>query len=837
MKSFEILLNNRYSATTQAITSGLDLQNDYYVYINRNGGGIVNQYNVRGYLNDPRNQQITADFFAFLTGSTSQDQALNILTADKKLSDTFNDYYQRVIISATSITSTAVIEQNLTGTNEIISYTFDHPWSGYAPTQQLTGITQGIQGVLNETQATPFVEDFTTEESYYLPIYLERGTNQLTRYKYDACDVFINKKTAGFYPMFSGITSSYFGNSSIANIISNLPASIPTSLTLSAFVIGSTLPITSADTADTRIHTILDCFVDLNLETNENLGAPAPLPKISFQFDRYDVSEGDMFQVRVGLDAPSTLGIEQATIDLFNPAFNSPVLGTDYLATETYPVTFTWAIGEQYKYLSFNILNDYFLENIESFNLQISNIINLNPGAILNTSVNITDTTVLRKVSLSVMAPAVPITLIPGAKAVVVPEGEYADMTLTLDGPAFGVEVITLSLVPFSIVTGGTIGPSTTPLVLNTDFKISATSMVFSFAPGETQKTFRFSALTDTVIENYEHAFFELQNPLFCLIDSDAKALAVAVQDTTGGYKYVHLNLGTLYSEFGSSTTNTLMRQINPASGFGGGYDNMYINYYNYNLIELGTTVNFADYSHSYNSSYTNDSISYSSATTKVKITNTGTIQSIVNNIVLNTGQTIVLSIPSNDFILTATTNNNKNISTNLFDNADYQIELINNYSGSTDFTGMNFKMRALNNTLSTTNSIDLGNYSLSGMTTSSSNTSGQYKLVSKYKNINTARVNVGTTFAPVYVCPPTSSSSYAISYAEFYANKIENASVFGIIFLNYSTYANYTNNSVTDYDSFDFLGVSDPYSFSCAQTISQYSALDYISLPFYLEP
>ena len=834
MKNFEILLNNRYTATTQVINSDLQLQNDYYAYVNKNGGGIVNQYNVRGYLNDERNLQITNDFFAYLTGSTTQDQAINILTSDKKLADTFNDYYQRVIVSATSITSTAVIDQNLTGANQIVAYRYDHPWYGYAPSKQLTGITQDIYGSVNAIQSSLYWEDFTTEQSYYIPVYLERGTNQLSRYKYDACDTFINAKTAGFFPQYSGITSSYFGLENISNVVADAD-----SVSLSFLSNVNTI----ASTADTRIHTLIDCFVDLNLETNENTGAPPPLPLVSFEFPTYNVDEGNTLPILVKLNTPSVLGIEQATIDLITPTINPAILGSDYTASQTYPVTLSWSAGEQNKFLNFTASNDYFLEPTENYLLQISSIVNLDPGTYLNTTVNIADKTVLRTASLSVAPPASLLTIF-GVQLVVVPEGDFVDLTVNLDGPAFGVESVALKIVSTATTLFGTttVGPSANPATFGTDYTVSASTVVFSFAPGETQKTYRFSAKTDVIIETFEGTIFELQNPQFCLIDQTKNVINVSIQDTTGGYKYVHLNLGNIYSEFGNSQQNTLMRQINPQPSFFSSYANIYANQYAHNLIQYGSTINWADYVGT--AAYNSDT--YSTSLVKVKVTNLGVIQTIVNGVTLNAGQSTTISVTGNDFILTATTNTNKNTITNLYDYANYKVELINNYSGKTIplisssySQPVQFAMRTTGNTLSTNNTINLGNYLLSGMTTNPANTAGQYRLKSKYKNVNTGRPNTGTYYSPVYTCPPVSSFFYSISFSEFYAVDIENISILGIIFLNYNQYANYTNNTMSTYDSFDFISAASASTFTttCSQTNSQYNGLDYISIPFRLEP
>ena len=415
MQNFEILLNNNYTASTQSSSSALDLINDYYVYITKNGGGIVNQYNVRGYLNDLRNQQITNDFFAYITGSTSQDQALNILSSDKKLSDVFNDYYQRIILSGSNSSNSAVINQNLTGGSQIVGYTFNHPWSGYAPLKQLTGITQDINGSINLTKGSVIWNDYTVEQSYYIPIYLERGTNQLARYKFDICSVLINKKTAGFYPNFSGITGAFFGYSNLPAVIStNLQPQILTTseLILDNLVLAeinaniiqpnqiSLIQNSSEDlisaptisTADTRIHTLLNCFADINLETNENSGMLF-LPKVSFQFSQYDVNEGTVFNIRVDLNSASINGNEQVVVQMILPSSNAPILGIDFLASQTYPITLTWAAGEQYKILSFNIISDLILEGTESFFLKLINPVNIDIGAVESTIINIIDMT------------------------------------------------------------------------------------------------------------------------------------------------------------------------------------------------------------------------------------------------------------------------------------------------------------------------------------------------------------------------------------------------------------------------------------------------------------
>ena len=68
--------------------------------------------------------------------------------------------------------------------------------------------------------------------------------------------------------------------------------------------------------SDTRIHTILNCFVDLNLETDENSQYFLQLPKVSFERGSYIVSEGDILDVNVSLEYPSEAGLEEVEVGL-----------------------------------------------------------------------------------------------------------------------------------------------------------------------------------------------------------------------------------------------------------------------------------------------------------------------------------------------------------------------------------------------------------------------------------------------------------------------------------------------------------------------------------------
>jgi len=814
MNNLQLLLNKRFTASTQNITSNLEVINNYYAYINSNGGGIVNPYNVRGYLNDPNNQTITIDFFAYLTGSTTQEQALNILSSDKKLSEVFNSYYQNFIVSANTISSTSIIQQNLTGTNQIISHAYNHPWFGYANQKQLTGITQEIYGSINQDIQTPFIEDFTTEESYYVSVQIDRGTNQIPRSIIEPCDVLINSSTANLYPQYSAITSQYFS--------------------------GST-------SGDSKINTLLQCFVDLNLETNSEAATPEPLLMPSFELSSYFPLEGDTIQVKISLNQPSILGIEEVDINLIQLP-GGAVLGADFTSPSSFPLTLNWAVGEQDKFITFNLSNDYEEELLEWFRLEIANLINLDPSNNLSTTIYIRDNTRLNYISLT-RPPYTPDNS--GVTHLTTDENNDIDFIVSLDHPAFGVESVTLETVPFLNTINGQVGPTPNPL-LQSNYVLTETisgqpptiinlPYTINFGVGETSRAFLLFVKDNSIIEPDKTAYFQLSSAVNSKIDQSQKMIEIKALDDDGKYKFVHLNLGTIYNEFGNSITNTLMRQINPQSSFGGGYQNMYVSQYANYLIEYGSTINFLDYSSS-----NSQQIKFITPHVKVRITNNGSSQSQVNYSLLNPGASMTFVIPSNDYIITASTNSNRNNITQFLEDANYTIEIIDSYTATLQsllaIPNFNpFSLRALDNTTQeTTNTLLLGNFSLPGFLVNSNDTSKAYRLKSHYKDINTGRLNSTDIFgAPTVSCPIVGTSSNNVSYSDFYANKLENISIFGIILLNYNqnvTYSN-TNNFQSKYNGFEFIDYSGSTINTCNKTASIYNGLNYYNLPFTVEP
>ena len=144
-----------------------------------------------------------------------------------------------------------------------------------------------------------------------------------------------------------------------------------------------------------KLHNILQCFVDLNLETNENFQFDVNILSVSIENSFYSVDEGETLNFNVILQSPSINGIEELDVVLLN--INTDIL--DYDGSE-FPVRLKWEIGEQIKNLSLPINRDFLEEGIEQFKIGLTNLLNLKNGPVIQSSVDVRDRTILRSVGI-----------------------------------------------------------------------------------------------------------------------------------------------------------------------------------------------------------------------------------------------------------------------------------------------------------------------------------------------------------------------------------------------------------------------------------------------------
>ena len=161
------------------------------------------------------------------------------------------------------------------------------------------------------------------------------------------------------------------------------------------FITGTTLAIKDIiknDNLPGTIHTIEQCFVDLNMELNENVNTSFPKKTVSFRKGLYNLSEGSVDNIYVDLNSPSTLGIEE--LDLAYTGSNGPdaVVSQDLAFSGTnfaLPIRLSWGVGEKTKQIPFSALTDYRIENTEEFYFRLTNFINCTSSGIQNTTIRV----------------------------------------------------------------------------------------------------------------------------------------------------------------------------------------------------------------------------------------------------------------------------------------------------------------------------------------------------------------------------------------------------------------------------------------------------------------
>lgn len=102
MQKYRIIQNLSFSDVTSDSNSGttmingeqLVFSNNYFSYKTTNGGEIVNDNNVRNFLDKAENEDLATNFVDFLQTNTNFTEFKEIFYDNKKLAHTFNEYYK-----------------------------------------------------------------------------------------------------------------------------------------------------------------------------------------------------------------------------------------------------------------------------------------------------------------------------------------------------------------------------------------------------------------------------------------------------------------------------------------------------------------------------------------------------------------------------------------------------------------------------------------------------------------------------------------------------------------------------------------------------------------------
>lgn len=219
MQKFEILYNISFSANTALSNFGpqdssepvlfdtqqnVNLNQEYYSYNNVVGVSIVNDLNVKAFLDKPENEQLAINFINYLKNLLTIEEFRDLFYDNKKLAEFFNQYYLKFINFSNQGNSSLNNNPNI----DIIDVKEDlfNQDELYLKTNGLTGYYTNTvsnnnlfvpNNYPNETQPYDFINFTGKTENYYINININKGNSLLElddfrEYFKDVCDGSVN---------------------------------------------------------------------------------------------------------------------------------------------------------------------------------------------------------------------------------------------------------------------------------------------------------------------------------------------------------------------------------------------------------------------------------------------------------------------------------------------------------------------------------------------------------------------------------------------------------------------------------------------------------------------
>lgn len=501
------------------------------------------------------------------------------------------------------------------------------------------------------------------------------------------------------------------------------------------------------------VNTILQCFVDQNLELNENISFGYNKLDASFQFSSLNVNEGSIVPIRVSLNSPSTLGIEELDVYFLNNTTSGVNVPGDVNLSFPIeqPLRLAWTAGEQHKFITLSAFTDFLLEGTESFKLKLDHFVNCEKGSRSQLNVNIQDTTNLRSVGIESTNGSMLVTSSPGPINLVynIPEGSARDIVISLDSPSiFGIEEVDVVFSSPSPTLGG---------ASSTDYSLSIPQPIrLTWSIGEQTKIIKLSAFTDIDFFEADNEAINIQllNPASVVIETPPLTLPTGIakfsfasayiENNAPQYEYSRIYLGPFATQPGRIASypsyNLLQPYTSYSTVFGG-----YTSSENHRFF-LYDPVGGATYSPAFSIQNLNN---FDKTKLRIDIKNSGNYPIKYQNIILNTGQTMSLTADTLNYFLDLPANFSQILDSSgntITVGASYDFSMYMSYTGNnpTLYYYGEFRLKDLSNNLSTNKTLDLG-YQLFDTYPQStfSTTTNSYYLITKFSNIGTGRSGI----------------------------------------------------------------------------------------------
>ncbi len=571
-----------------------------------------------------------------------------------------------------------------------------------------------------------------------------------------------------------------------------------------------------------KSNVILQCFVDMNLETNENLPYDINVLEVSIEKSFYTTSEGKTLRVVVELSEPSVLGIEEADVILANISTSSGD------TSGTFPIHLKWERGEQQKELNITVNSDFIEEQTESFVLGLANLVNLDPGSFVRSTVSVADTTDLRSISILSAGRTRSMTILDGSQNsfqrgvgntinIGAIEGELTNIVIGLDQPSqHGIEKVKVSL--------------SSPSDFNLSSVIMSSTLV-EWAVGERFKTILVSIPADRVLDGVRTLNISLYEAENSKIANDSPLVRIDLMDVPVARRFAIIDMGRIFKQRGSALSSNDAHPNDYELSLRVITDNQITNINSlYWLVEIGTNYidNSSTYSLSESANYSNwpnydfgvfgnrvDSVVY------LRVTNLGIDSVEYDNIVRGAGEsfdipmvrgnTSVTLQTNDDLVLAGTIHEGESIQEDTYLSAKYKLEIIINLP-QLPITGQGEAVAAphgfvLKTTSAIQNSYFIGEFSFPNLPTAREAYENKLLLISSYKLLRTTFD--GTSCYNLFDGP----------------GKVHNVRINGLILLS-------QNSLSSDYLDHTFLPEGE-FSPNCLPIAGSSNNLGWVSVPF----
>lgn len=529
------------------------------------------------------------------------------------------------------------------------------------------------------------------------------------------------------------------------------------------------------------IHTVLQCFVDQNLELNENLNYNYIKPTISFENNTLSITEATITDIKLSLSSPSQLGIEEVDLYFINSNSSGVNLSEDVSLPFSFsePVRLSWQKGEQTKNISLTAFTDSITENAESFTLKIDHFINSSKGQYTEINVSVQDLSGVKTVGIESNDGSMSI-LSDGKISLDfnVIEGNNKSIIVSLDSPSvLGIEEVD--------VVFETISASSDDFTTSIPFPIR-----LYWGVGEKTKTINLDALQDQMFfELDETISIYLSNPSSVSIATaplvimpgvvrfpsatiTIKNVSYLIQKSRIYFGNIAVQPGKISS---SSNYNMLVPYVSYSSGYDASLNNGFLIFDPLGQDTFTPTISTTETINNFNKNKI-----------RIDITNKGLYQTEYNGETWDIDQKLSFTADSLNYFIDLPANMTQTISSSgdtMLMGANYKIEFILSYTGNgpdTTYSYGEFNLKDLSNSLAIDGLFSLGERLFDTFYPNDfEQAPNVYYTITKLSNIGTGRSG---SACPLY---------------SFNQSTQENVAVDGIYFID-----NYSN---TEYVSIDF--------------------------------